>query len=63
MTDLQWFLLFALIFVVSVGTTAWMALYWRRSMKSHADQMKDIIREMREVIDTEKPDDRDDGPA
>ena len=62
MTDLQWFWLFALIFVVSVGTTAWMALYWRRSMKSHADQMKDIIREMREVIDAEKAGDEDDRP-
>lgn len=54
MSELQWFWIFFLIFVISLALTGWMALYWRRSMKSHADQMTDIIREMREVIDAEQ---------
>ena len=53
MSDLSWFTVFALILVLMVGVSAWMAWYSRRAMKSHKSQIEGMIREMKEKIEEE----------
>ncbi len=54
MTDLSWFSIFALISVAMIVVSAWMAWFSRRAMKVHKNQMEDMVREMRGVIDEEE---------
>lgn len=57
MSDLGWFSVFALIFLLMVAVSGWMVWFSRRTMKSQKGQIEDMIREMREVIDAEGRDD------
>jgi hypothetical protein len=52
-TDLGWFTVFALIFVVMVAVSGWMVWFSRRTMRSQKSQIEDMIREMRESIEAE----------
>ena len=56
MSDLGWFAVFALIALLMVSVTGWMFWYSRRAMRSHKEQLEDIIREMRDVIDRDEGD-------
>lgn len=60
---LDWFAIFATIFIVLAAVSGWMMWFWRRSMRSHETQIKKMVREMRQVIDEEasRPDNGDDG--
>ncbi len=53
MSDLSWFGIFALIFLLMAAVSGWMVWFSRRAMKSHKGQIEDMVREMREVIDEE----------
>ena len=59
MSNLSWFLAFALIALLMIAVSLWMSWYSRSAMRSHKDQLEDIIREMRDVIDEERATDRD----
>lgn len=63
MSDLGWFGLFAAIFVLMAAVSGWMVWFSRRAMKAHKNQIEDMVREMREVIDDEgtRPSDDDEG--
>lgn len=63
MSALDWFAIFAVLFIAMAAVSGWMMWFWRRSMRSHETQIKDMVREMRQVIDEEagRPDNRDDG--
>ena len=60
---LDWFVIFAVLFIVMAAVSGWMMWFWRRSMRSHETQIKDMVREMRDVIDEEagRPGDGDNG--
>lgn len=61
MSALDWFAIFAVLFIVMAAASGWMMWFWRRSMRSHETQIKEMVREMREVIDKQaRP--SDDGP-
>ena len=51
MSDVGWFLAFAIVAVVMIAVSAWMAWFSRRTMKAHTGQIEDMVREMREAID------------
>ncbi len=59
MSNLSWFLAFALIALLMIFVSLWMFWYSRQAQRSHKDQLEDIIREMRDVIDEEGGTDRD----
>ncbi len=59
MSNLSWFLSFALIALLMISVSLWMYWYSRSAMRAHKDQLEDIIREMRDVIDKEGDADRD----
>ena len=63
MSALDWFASFAAIFIIMAAISGWMLWFWRRSMRSHETQIKDMVREMRQVINEEasRPDIGDDG--
>ena len=63
MSALDWFASFAAIFIIMAAISGWMLWFWRRSMRSHETQIKDMVRKMRQVIDGEasRPDIGDDG--
>jgi hypothetical protein len=50
-SDLGYFTLFALIFLLMVAVSGWMVWFSRRAMKSQKNQIEDMIREMRDVMD------------
>jgi len=51
MSDVGWFLAFAIVAVLMIAVAGWMAWFSRRTMKAHKGQIKDMVREMREAID------------
>ncbi len=53
MSALDWFAIFAVLFIVMASVSGWMMWFRRRSMRSHETQIKDMVREMRDVIDKE----------
>ncbi len=59
MSNLSWFLAFALIALLMISVALWMYWYSRSAMRSQTDQLQDIIREMRDVIDKGRGTDRD----
>ena len=59
MSNLSWFLAFALIALLMISVALWMYWYSRNAMRSQTDQLQDIIREMRDVIDKGRGTDRD----
>ena len=62
MSDFGYFAAFALILVLMVGVSAWMAWYSRRAMKSHKHKIEDMVREMRDLMeddDEESPPPKD----
>ena len=63
MSALDWFAIFAILFIVMAALSGWMMWFWRRSMRSHETQIQNMVREMRQVIDEEAggPGDGDDG--
>ena len=63
MSALDWFAIFAVLFIVMAALSGWMMWFWRRSMRSHETQIQNMVREMRQVIDEEAggPGDGDDG--
>jgi len=50
-SDLGWFSIFGLIFLLMAGLSGWMVWFSRHTMKSQKRQIEDMIREMRDVID------------
>lgn len=54
MSDLGWFSIFALIFLLMAAVSGWMMWFSRRAMKSHKSQIEDMIREMRETMDEKR---------
>ena len=63
LSALDWFAIFAVLFIVMAAVSGWMMWFWRRSMRSHETQIKDMVREMRHVIDEQagQSGDGDDG--
>ncbi len=53
MSALDWFAIFAVLFIVIAAVSGWMMWFWRRSMRSHETQIQEMVREMRQVIDEE----------
>ncbi len=51
MSDLGWFASFAVVALIMIVISGWMAWFWRRSMKAHKSQIEDMVLEMREIID------------
>ena len=51
MSDLGWFASFAVVALIMIGVSGWMAWFSRRAMKAHKSQMEDMVLEMREIID------------
>jgi len=39
MSDLGWFASFAVVALIMIVISGWMAWFWRRSMKAHKSQM------------------------
>ena len=51
MSDLGWVASFAVVALIMIVISGWMAWFWRRSMKAHKSQIEDMVLEMREIID------------
>ena len=51
MSDVGWFMAFAIVAVGMIAVSGWMAWFSRRTMKAHKGQIEAMVREMREVID------------
>ena len=51
MSDLSWFASFAVVALIMIVVSGWMAWFSRRAMKAHKSQMEDMVLEMREIID------------
>lgn len=51
MSDLSWFASFAVVALIMIGVSGWMAWFSRRAMKAHKSQMEDMVLEMRKIID------------
>ena len=63
LSALDWFTIFAALFIIMAAVSGWMVWFRRRAMRSHETQIKDMVREMREVIDEQagRPDNGNDG--
>ena len=51
MSDLGWFASFAVVALIMIVVSGWIAWFARRSMKAHKHQIEDMVLEMREIID------------
>jgi len=51
MSDLGWFASFAVVGLIMIVVSGWMAWFSRRAMKAHKSQMEDMVLEMRKIID------------
>tara|TARA_B110000014_G_scaffold249099_1_gene224077 strand:- start:94 stop:279 length:186 start_codon:yes stop_codon:yes gene_type:complete len=51
MSDLSWFASFAVVALIMIVVSGWMAWFSRRAMKAHKSQMEDMVLEMRKIID------------
>ena len=51
MSDLSWFASFAVVGLIMIVVSGWMAWFSRRAMKAHKSQMEDMVLEMRKIID------------
>ena len=51
MSDLSWFASFAVVALIMIVVSGWMAWFSRRAMKAHKSQMDDMVLEMRKIID------------
>ena len=51
MSDLGWFASFAVVALIMIVVSGWMAWFSRRAMKAHKSQMEDMVLEMRKIID------------
>ena len=51
MSDLGWFASFAVVALIMIVVSGWIAWLSRRSMKAHKNQIEDMVLEMREIID------------
>ena len=50
MSDLGWFASFAVVGLIMIVVSGWMAWFSRRAMKAHKSQMEDMVLEMRKII-------------
>ena len=51
MSDLSWFASFAVVALIMIVVSGWMAWFSRRAMKAHKSQMEDMVLERRKIID------------
>ena len=51
MSDLSWYASFAVVALIMIVVSGWMAWFSRRAMKAHKSQMEDMVLEMRKIID------------
>ena len=51
MSDLGWFASFAVVALIMIVVSGWIAWFSRRSMQAHKHQIEDMVLEMREIID------------
>ena len=51
MSDLGWFASFAVVALIMIGVSGWMAWFSRRAMKAHKSQMEYMVLEMSKIID------------
>ena len=50
MSDLSWFASFAVVALIMIVVSGWMAWFSRRAMKAHKSQLADMVLEMRKII-------------
>jgi hypothetical protein len=55
-TDGGWGSVFALLFIVMVAVTSWIVWYSKRAMRSHKNQIEDMVRELKESTDKDSSD-------